>query len=101
MVCSTPATKFVFKTKMSAKVQKNLRKKSKKVSKAQVEKEFGALQSIVPSISAKTGPDSSLTKLDIVLEAIQYIQRLEKQLCETDPNLLRDAYLATLTATKL
>jgi superfamily I DNA and RNA helicase len=69
----------------STQKPKALKKKSK------TDREFKSLRSIVPSLSKK----SSVDKLEVVLEAIQYIRQLEEQLCQIDPSLLKAAFVAT------
>jgi hypothetical protein len=69
----------------STQKPKTLKKKSK------TDREFKSLRSIVPSLSKK----SSVDKLEVVLEAIQYIRQLEEQLCQIDPSLLKAAFVAT------
>ena len=59
--------------------------------KSKTDREFKSLRKIVPSLSGKQRVD----KLEVVLEAIQYIRELEEQLCEIDPSLLKAAFVAT------
>ena len=59
--------------------------------KWKTDREFKSLRSIVPSLSQK----STVDKLEVVLEAIQYIRQLEEQLCNIDPSLLKAAFVAT------
>jgi hypothetical protein len=47
-------------------------------------------------VSGKTRVD----KLEVVLEAIQYIRQLEDQLCQIDPSLLKAAFVATACSLK-
>jgi hypothetical protein len=63
--------------------------KSKTLRKLQVECEFLALRSLLPDVANKSG----ISSLDVVLSAIDYIQRLEKQLGCVDPEVLRNNFL--------
>ena len=81
--CNTSVSKM--QTFSSTQKPKTLKKKSK------TDREFKSLRSIVPSLSKK----SSVDKLEVVLEAIQYIRQLEEQLCQIDPSLLKAAFVAT------
>ena len=58
-----------------------------------VEQEFSALKSLLPA------SDDASSPLDVVLEAISYIQKLEQQLSEQDPdcskaNLIKMQFLS-------
>jgi len=83
MVCiAVPST-------VSSGISKKM-KKSKKCN-TKTEREFKSLRSIVPSLCNKQNVD----KLEVVLEAIEYIRQLEEQLCTIDPSLLKAAFVAT------
>ena len=70
--------------------------KPKMKRKSRTEREYKSLRSIVPSLSDKDNVD----KLEVVLEAIQYIRQLEEQLCNIDPSLLKAAFVATACSIK-
>ena len=70
--------------------------KPKMKRKSRTEREYKSLRSIVPSLSDKDNVD----KLEVVLEAIQYIRQLEEQLCNIDPSLLKAAFVATACGIK-
>ena len=70
--------------------------KPKMKKKSRTDREFKSLREIVPSVSGKQHVD----KLEVVLEAIQYIRQLEEQLCEIDPSLLKAAFMATACGIK-
>ncbi len=73
-----------------------LRSKPKMKRRSKTDLEFKSLRKIVPSLSGKPRVD----KLEVVLEAIQYIRQLEEQLCEIDPSLLKAAFVATACSIK-
>ena len=70
--------------------------KPKMKKKSRTDREFKSLREIVPSVSGKQHVD----KLEVVLEAIQYIRQLEEQLCDIDPSLLKAAFMATACGIK-
>lgn len=97
MVCIASHNNSVSKVptfKSATSVQKPLKMKKSKSSKT--DREFKSLRSIVPSLSKKSHVD----KLEVVLEAIQYIRQLEEQLCTIDPSLLKAAFVATACSIK-
>merc|ERR1711971_1464491 len=71
------AKKVLQKTTKSA-IGKECRRKM-------VLREFQSLKSLIPSVSA--APSRAVSPLEVVLEAIQYIQQLEKQVVLSDPTL--------------
>ena len=57
----------------------------KECKRKMVLREFQSLKSLIPSVSAASS--RSVSPLEVVLEAIQYIQQLEKQVVLSDPTL--------------
>ena len=53
-----------------------------------VEQEFSALRALLPSASSSDFDHSSSSPLDVVLEAISYIEQLEQQLVKRSPEFL-------------
>ena len=83
MVCVAMKT-----TAISQKSPKTSQKSMKKVSKKPYDKEMDALRHLVPGSTEKSD-------LDLVLNAIAYIQKLEKKLKnQSNPDLLKAQYLA-------
>ena len=58
---------------------------SKECKRKMVLREYNSLKSLIPSVSSTSRP---VSPLEVVLEAIQYIQRLERQVVLSDQTLL-------------
>ena len=56
----------------------------KECKRKMVLREFQSLKSLIPSVSAAS---RAVSPLEVVLEAIEYIQQLEKQVVLSDPTL--------------
>ena len=78
------------------KSMKNLRRKSdfdmvKEKKKVLVAHEFAALKSLLPA-------SNSNSSLDVVLQAIDYIQQLQCKLAHIDPEVLKRNYLNSISS---